>query len=389
MMHKPEDMLHMLKKETLSEGSKEAIKLRLSHVVDHDILRITQKYQPRHPMRFLIYVRTHVIPTVAGFVILALGATSVAAEGALPGDILYPIKVNVNESIRDALAVSDKAQAEWDARVAERRVEEVVTLAAKGKLTAETQERISIKFEERAQKADALLVRLADSGDADDVVNGRTETEAKLKAHIELLDDVYADKNTNSVDVSDIISRVNNQVEGTLSKREKVESKILTQKKEQLQASVDARQKIAGKRIKTAQKTIDKKIDSEVDETVVLKLETKITEATVAYARAEEAYQSEDYDVAFGAYQDAIRLAQEVETYARTFTSLKFNKNDSQQDDTSKWSKGKSDNVVDEEDSKEFKNKNETKNIDEIKNVQKQTEEKDNQDDKQEKESDD
>lgn len=388
-MHKPEDILHMLKKETLSERSKEAIKMRLSNVVDQDLSRIHQTYKPRNPMRFLIYIRTHVIPVVAGFVILALGATSVAAEGALPGDLLYVVKVNVNESIGDALAVSDKAQAEWDARVAERRIEEVVTLAAKGELTPETQEKISIKFEERAQKADALLIRLSDSGDTDDVVDGRTETEAKLKAHAELLDDVSANKNISPVDVSDIVGRVTNQVDGVSSKREKAESKILTQKKEQLQASVDARQKIAEKRIKTAQKTIDKKMDDTTDEIVVTKLKNKIEEAVGAYATAEDAYQSEDYDVAFSAYQDAIRLAQEVETYARTFTSLKFNTSDNtkntdrEENSDNKWSKGKSDEGIDDQDkeTEELKDKNKTEDLEDA--------EKDNSDKEREDESDD
>ena len=52
------------------------------------------------------------------------GGISYAAEGAVPGDALYPIKVSVNEEVRDLVAFSPEAKADWETRRLERRLAE-------------------------------------------------------------------------------------------------------------------------------------------------------------------------------------------------------------------------------------------------------------------------
>src|SRR3989338_6446139 len=48
--------------------------------------------------------------TIALIIALLIGGgTSFAAEGAVPGDVLYPVKVNINEEIRGVVAFSDTA----------------------------------------------------------------------------------------------------------------------------------------------------------------------------------------------------------------------------------------------------------------------------------------
>jgi len=69
------------------------------------------------------------------FAVLGFG-TSYAAEGALPKDLLYPVKVSINEKVRGFVAVSPRAQAAWASRKVERRLEEAEELASQGKLDA-------------------------------------------------------------------------------------------------------------------------------------------------------------------------------------------------------------------------------------------------------------
>ena len=81
------------------------------------------------------------MPIFAILIIASLlgGGVSMAAEQSLPGDALYTIKLNVNEKLVKALAFSDKGKAHWDARLAERRLEEISELFAAGKLASSTQ----------------------------------------------------------------------------------------------------------------------------------------------------------------------------------------------------------------------------------------------------------
>lgn len=77
---------------------------------------------------------------IAGMAALALmvtGGTSYAAQGSVPGDTLYPVKVEVNETVRSAFAFSNEAKAVLQAKLAAERLEEAETLAARGQLNAE------------------------------------------------------------------------------------------------------------------------------------------------------------------------------------------------------------------------------------------------------------
>lgn len=85
----------------------------------------------------------------AALLVLALGSGGVAyaAEGTLPGDALYPVKVNVIEPAEGLLlAGSPRAEAAWQLTLAERRVEEAATLASEGRLATSTEAEIGNRF---------------------------------------------------------------------------------------------------------------------------------------------------------------------------------------------------------------------------------------------------
>ena len=60
------------------------------------------------------------------------GGTAYASQGSLPGDTLYPVKL-ATEQVRLVLTISDTAKAELYVTFASSRVEEMVTLAERGK----------------------------------------------------------------------------------------------------------------------------------------------------------------------------------------------------------------------------------------------------------------
>ena len=64
--------------------------------------------------------------------------TSFAAQGALPGDMLYPVKTEVNENIRTAFTFGADAKANLQADLLEERLEEAQALHAQGRLTGDT-----------------------------------------------------------------------------------------------------------------------------------------------------------------------------------------------------------------------------------------------------------
>jgi hypothetical protein len=63
----------------------------------------------------------------------------VLAERAMPGDVLYPMKVQVNEEVRASLSFSPYAKIEWETTRLERRLAEARSLASVGRLTNEAE----------------------------------------------------------------------------------------------------------------------------------------------------------------------------------------------------------------------------------------------------------
>lgn len=79
-----------------------------------------------------------------------------AAEGALPGETLYAVKIQVNERIEVALATTVEEKIAVETQIAERRVTEAQILEAAGRLDATTSAEIEDNFESHAARALAL-----------------------------------------------------------------------------------------------------------------------------------------------------------------------------------------------------------------------------------------
>ncbi|MBI4094044.1 hypothetical protein HY417_03705 [Candidatus Kaiserbacteria bacterium] len=103
------------------------------------------------PSPFL-FISSKLVAPLAFVLIITIvgGGTVYAAEGAVPGDTLYPIKVNVNEKVEVALAVSNEAKAAVHAKFAERRMREAEVLAEQGRLTSATKTEIEIRLDQHA-----------------------------------------------------------------------------------------------------------------------------------------------------------------------------------------------------------------------------------------------
>ena len=97
---------------------------------------------------------------IAIFLILFISVgTSFAAQGALPGDFLYPIKTEVNENVRTAFAFGADAEANLQADLLEERLEEAQTLHTEGKLTANTAVMVSNNIQAQAKVASVAAAK--------------------------------------------------------------------------------------------------------------------------------------------------------------------------------------------------------------------------------------
>lgn len=185
-MKNERDIFTTLKKEGLS---KEERALLVSRLNEYRALKPAASREPERPFfLFPLFSFARPAPVFASLaaLMLALGGVAQAAEGALPGDILYPIKTAVNEEVRVALAADTEAKAEAEAWRAERRLVEAQELAARVSLTEEKKKKLEERF---AEHADSVEAQIAVISEEDPVLaaNIATKFEASLLAHEAIL----------------------------------------------------------------------------------------------------------------------------------------------------------------------------------------------------------
>ena len=137
---------------------------------------------------------------VALLFLIGSGITTVAAEGALPGDTLYPVKIHISEPVRLALAGSVEAKAELETELAQRRMDEARAVVVEGEVDADKQAEIAARIEDRVQRARNRIVQLSASDNLETAADLSTQLEAALKAHHNAFAQIAA-SNSGSVNV--------------------------------------------------------------------------------------------------------------------------------------------------------------------------------------------
>ncbi len=124
------------------------------------------------------------MPIALLFLFLITGGTSFVAKDSLPGEVLYPVKININENIESFLATNDKAEAIVSVKQAARRLEEADTLFSKGKLTSEKSTEIGDLFEKEVISMNKHLDKLSGKGDTQFVSELNDKLEVEIDDHI-------------------------------------------------------------------------------------------------------------------------------------------------------------------------------------------------------------
>ena len=188
----PDDLAHPSRHIRLTSGAKSRIRERLvAYLLAHPA--------PAQPIlspyrRFLDRVSplTSRFPmsVMAGTLILLVtagGVSTYAAEGALPGAVLYPVKVNVIEPVREFFTTSPEAKAKWKVAVAETRLSEVAQLATQQEVTPAEGIKNQERFDRALAAAQETIVKLSE-----DNPTASAEIDASLDTTLAIHETVFS-----------------------------------------------------------------------------------------------------------------------------------------------------------------------------------------------------
>lgn len=229
--------------------------------------------------------------------LLFFGGISYAAEDSLPGDLLYPIKVYVNEEVGAVLARSSEAKASLAVKRALRRLEEAEKLSVEEKLDLSTREVLESRFEIEVKNFEehALKTKRIERAEIS------SEFESALRVHSEILSKL-AQVKEKSKPARD---RVKETLESVAKTRRQAESDV----SEADHKEVEAKKRSAKGKIGEAAKEIDSE---------------ELKEAKRIFADGEEKLEMQRYNEAFKSFQKATRIAEEKQLISRSKKNLKI-----------------------------------------------------------------
>ena len=116
--------------------------------------------------RMLVVPKWYIQTFAVAFALFLIVGVPALAENAIPGDILYPVKVNVTEEIRSTLSANSYEKVVWETTRLERRVSEARLLAQAGRLTPEVEAEVLAAVQVHSDEAKRQIKSLRET-DAD------------------------------------------------------------------------------------------------------------------------------------------------------------------------------------------------------------------------------
>jgi hypothetical protein len=258
------------------------------------------------------------MPLLIGLLIAASvsGGTAFAAEGAVPGDTLYPIKTEVNENVRSAFAFNTEARAELNAWRAERRLDETQKLAARAELSDDVKARLEANFDAHAERFEARIAEIAETDPAL-AAELATKFEASLAAHSAILNE------TDATTTASARVRIKASIDNVLKLRD--DATIHAFAEDETDATITFDPATAAKRMYSAAETalantksLYTKIQSELNAETQTRVEVEIEKNAELFSKGAQHYNAEEYGDAFVSFQGVVRALSHLSVFLRT-----------------------------------------------------------------------
>ncbi len=209
----------------LDSNRKKMMKNQIVEYVQRNPVRISgnQRLILHNPIFNFLTLSPMKALVLALVVLLSGGTTVFAAENSQPGDVLYPVKVNINEEVVSTLHFYKDKKADWEVTRVERRLQEANELTQAGELTEDLKNTIDNLVVDHTDKIRSLVDDLkSDTDNEDEVVGIDEHLTSVLDEYNDELDNLEVDKadldleNDQDIEVSDIDETVED-VEGVES----------------------------------------------------------------------------------------------------------------------------------------------------------------------------
>ncbi len=258
------------------------------------------KLHPLRAKRFKLFPSwLHMAPAIlmlAVMILVSAGGVTLASEGSIPGDLLYPWKISVVESLQSAFVSGTQERAEFEIARTSKRLQEVTELAVRKVQDTQITSAAHIRLEAQIKTASDQITKVA-AEDQEKGLETAVELNATLQAHKEVLAQLQP-----KVD-SETLTTVQGAISAIEKNSSDVTSKIQNLKEQSKQETHEspAQTAIAAAKLEAVKKKLDTAWDvaSKLDESSKLRVE-----AEQKLTLAQDAVTAGDQDLEEKAYGD-------------------------------------------------------------------------------------
>ncbi len=251
--------------------------------------------------------------SMASVAVLLFGYVAYAAQGSLPGDPLYSVKVGVNEKVAGFFLASDKSKAQYEVQLAKMRLEEIEKVAVEGKSNEKTDLQVTSLLNDNIENVKKYSDHIK-SKDEVDALEINSDLEASLNAHSQVLNKLE--------NVKKILSDVNDKTNKIKKERQDDEGK-LDDRSQALKSSAEGKLNATTAKVKEVNSFVEKK-KSSINEEAYNLAKANLLLANEAIVQGQQELQAGNWRKAFSLFQQAIRMAQETQITIKTSISLKL-----------------------------------------------------------------
>lgn len=145
-------------------------------------------------LNFKNYQPQYALLSLAVLLVVGVSGVSFAANNALPGDLLYPVKVSVNEKVLGYMQLSEASKARYNVQLTDLRLQELERVAVADKLSDANREKIISLLNQHIKKAQKNANGTDDERNIIDSLQIDSDLEASLNAHKKILDQLATDE---------------------------------------------------------------------------------------------------------------------------------------------------------------------------------------------------
>lgn len=204
-----EKLIAVFKSQSLSKDEKEQMLKSIRYAIAEDSLKESSQKASLFSRFFsLQIVANRRVFAAFSLMVLVLSSAGIskAAEQSLPGDFLYPVKIQVNEKIKTSLASTAQQKAEVASELTLKRLDEAEALLEHGKLDEDKKEVITKNLEKHNEEIKKRIIELGESENISTATDLDDQLGWSLERHAKVLDKLAEEREdlveTESVDDS-------------------------------------------------------------------------------------------------------------------------------------------------------------------------------------------